>query len=227
MYTAEGRDRETGAASRDRGSGSFSALIDSAAAPSGGREPSAFAARPAREARRRGLHGAGEPGVIPDGAEWTPGTCDGLFGGGNVTFVPDMWHAPGYASDAVKAIHPEGPERDRRFAEVRADTGAGRAGRVVRELEPLSGRTGDVETCCRHFRNNPGRMRYDRYRDRGIQVGSGVVEAGCRQFGLRLKRSGTRWSERGANAMLALKGCVMNRRLADLPGWRANQAAAA
>ncbi len=84
-----------------------------------------------------------------------------------------------------------------------------------------------MEACCRYFRNSPERMRYDRCRDRGIQVGSGVVEAGCRQFGLRMKRSGTRWSERGANAMLALECCVMNRRLADLPGWRANQAAAA
>ncbi len=35
------------------------------------------------------------------------------------------------------------------------------------------------------------------------------VEACCRQFGLRMKRSGTRRAERGANAMLALKGCVM------------------
>ncbi len=227
VYTANGRDRETGAASRDRGSGPVGCLTGSAAAPSGGREPSASAARPAREARRRGLHEAGEPVVISDGAEWTPGTCDELFGGGNVTFVPDMWHALEHPSDAGRAIHPEGPERDRRFAEVRADTGAGRAGKVVRELEPFSGRTGDVEACCRHFRNSPGRMRYDRCRDRGIQVGSGVVEAGCRQFGLRLKRSGTRWSERGANAMLALKCCVMNRRLADFLDWRANQAVAA
>ncbi len=227
MYAAEGRDRETGAASGDRGSGPVGCLAGSAAAPSGGREPSASAARPAREARRRGLHEAGEPGVISDGAEWTPGTREELFGGGNVTFVLDMWHALEHPSGAGRAVHPEGPERDRRFAEVRADTGAGRAGRVVREPEPLSGRTGDVEACRRHFRNSPGRMRCNECRDRGIQVGSGVVEAGCRQFGLRLKRSGTRWSERGANAMLALKCCVMNHRLADFLDWRANQAVAA
>jgi len=70
-------------------------------------------------------------------------------------------------------------------------------------------------------------MRYDRYRDQGIQVGSGVVEGGCRQFGLRPRRSGTRWSRRGANAMLAPRGCAMNLRLPDLLEWRANQAMAA
>ncbi len=196
MYAANGRDRETGAASGDRGSGPVGCLTGSAAAPSGGREPSASAARPAREARRRGLHGAGELVAVSDGAEWTPGTRDGLFGGGNVTFVLDMWHAPGHPSGAGRAVHPEGPERDRRFAEVRADTGPGRAARVVREPGPFSGRTGDVEACCR-------------------------------VFGLRMKRSGTRWSERGANAMLALECRVMNHRLADLLDWRANQAVAA
>jgi len=53
------------------------------------------------------------------------------------------------------------------------------------------------------------------------------VEGGCRQFGLRPRRSGTRRAERGANAMLALKGCAMNLRLPDFLEWRANQALAA
>ena len=60
-----------------------------------------------------------------------------------------------------------------------------------------------------------------------MRVGSGVVAGGCRQFGQRLKRSGTRWSERGANAMLALKSCAMNLRVSDFLDWRANQAVAA
>ena len=50
------------------------------------------------------------------------------------------------------------------------------------------------------------------------------LEGGCRQFGLRIKRSGTRWPERGTNAMLALKSCVMNLRVLDLLEWCANQA---
>ncbi len=226
VYTAEGRDREAGAATEDRGSEPVGCLAGCAAAPSGGREPSASAARPARGARRRGPGRAGEPGAVSDGAEWTPGTCGELFGGRRVTYALDFLHAPGHPSDAGRAIHPEGPERDRRFAEVRADTGAGRAGRVVRGLEPHRDRTGEVEACCRHFRNSIGRMRYDSCRERGIQTGSGVVEAGCRQSGLRLKRSGTRRSKKGANAMPSLKSCVMSHRLADFLDWRANQPAA-
>ena len=227
VYTAEGRDPETGAALKDRGSESVSCLVDSAAAASGSREPSAFAARLDREARRRGLHDAGELVVISDGAEWIRGTCGEIFGGRKVTFVLDLFHCLEQSAAAVGAIVPAGAERDRRFAEVRADIEAGRAGKVVRELEPFSARYGEVAACCRCFRKNIGRMRHDECRARGIQVGSGVVEAGCRTFGLRLKRPGTRWSGRGANAMLALKGCVMNLRLPDLLDWKANQAVAA
>ena len=98
---------------------------------------------------------------------------------------------------------------------------------MIRELEPFSGRYKEVEACCRYYRNNIERMRYDQYRDRGMQVGSGVVESGCKRYGLRLKRPGTRWSETGANAMLALKSCVMNFRLPDFLDWQARQAVVA
>ena len=64
-------------------------------------------------------------------------------------------------------------------------------------------------------------------RDRGVQVGSGVVESGCKRFGLRMKRSGMRWSRKGANAVLAIKSCVMNDRMPDLLAWKAGQATAA
>ncbi len=95
------------------------------------------------------------------------------------------------------------------------------------ELAPFRDRHEEVEACCRYFERNLGRVRYDGFRERGVQVGSGVVEGGCRQFGLRMKRSGTRWSKRGANAMLALKGCAMNLRLPDFLEWRTNHAIAA
>ncbi len=60
-----------------------------------------------------------------------------------------------------------------------------------------------------------------------MQVGSGVVESGCKRYGLRLKRPGTRWSETGANVMLALKSCVMNFRIPDFLDWHARQAVVA
>ncbi len=111
MHTAEGRDPETGAALKDRGSETSGGLIDSAAARSVSKEPSGFATRLDREALRRGLHDARELVVISDGAEWIRNTCDELFGGRKVTCVLDIFHALEHASDAVKAILPGGPGR--------------------------------------------------------------------------------------------------------------------
>ena len=53
-------------------------------------------------------------------------------------------------------------------------------------------------------RRNIERMRYDEYREQSMQIGSGIVESGCRMFALRPKRSGTRCSGRGVKAVLAL-----------------------
>ena len=52
--------------------------------------------------------------------------------------------------------------------------------------------------------------------DIGRLVGSGVIEAGCRTvIGKRLKQSGMRWSVRGANAIIALRCCILSGRFED------------
>ena len=48
-------------------------------------------------------------------------------------------------------------------------------------------------------------MRCPIFRKQHLFIGSGVIEAGCKTIiGSRLKQSGTLWSLRGANAILAL-----------------------
>ena len=53
--------------------------------------------------------------------------------------------------------------------------------------------------------NNAPRMRYRWFRSRGLFVGSGVVESGCKAvIGQRLKMSGMRWTITGADAITTL-----------------------
>ena len=67
-----------------------------------------------------------------------------------------------------------------------------------------------------YFENNAPQMRYAEYREKNFFVGSGVVEAGCRTvIGERLKLSGMRWSVRGANAIIALRCCILSGRFED------------
>ena len=49
-------------------------------------------------------------------------------------------------------------------------------------------------------------MRYAYFRDHGMFVGSGTVEAGCKAIiGQRLKLSGMRWNIPGATGILTLR----------------------
>ena len=62
-------------------------------------------------------------------------------------------------------------------------------------------------------------------RARGLYISSGVVEAGCKRLGARLKRAGMRWTVAGANPILALRGCILSGRFEDFWERRAANAA--
>jgi hypothetical protein len=60
-----------------------------------------------------------------------------------------------------------------------------------------------------YLRSHAHRMEYKRLREQGYHIGSGVVEAGCKNVvQARLKGTGMRWSEAGAEAMLYLRASV-------------------
>ncbi len=68
-------------------------------------------------------------------------------------------------------------------------------------------------------------MRYPQFRARGLCVPSGVVEAGCKQIGDRLKRAGMRWTGASANAIIALRCCILSGRFEGF--WERRAATAA
>src|SRR5205823_9564286 len=57
-----------------------------------------------------------------------------------------------------------------------------------------------------YFTNQVHRMDYPSYRAKGWLIGSGPVEAACKQVvGQRMKGSGMRWGEAGADAVCHLR----------------------
>ena len=56
-----------------------------------------------------------------------------------------------------------------------------------------------------YVRNQAHRMDYPAYLARGWQIGSGPVEAACKLVGQRLKGTGMRWGESGADAVCHLR----------------------
>jgi hypothetical protein len=54
-------------------------------------------------------------------------------------------------------------------------------------------------------------MRYDVYRAKGYDIGSGAVEGACKNLvGKRLKQSGMRWTRCGSSSTLALRITWLN-----------------
>jgi len=219
VHSAETRHPETGEPENVPGSETWSGSIDSAAAIGGVSRKSDFAARLEREAIRTGLREADELVVILDGASWILNVCEELFAGQKVTCILDFWHATEYSGKA---------KREKRLKELKSGLKAGGVASIIGELEPHRDRDEAVAKCIDYFKGNRERLRYDSYRKRGMQIGSGVVESSCRHIvGLRLKRPGSRWTLKGSNAMLAIKCALANMRWVDFMDWKVGLSQAA
>ena len=217
VWTAEGRDK-AGRPVRDLGSVSYNAAVESAASRDTDSQPAAFAQRAYREAIRRGFDTAAQRVVIGDGAAWIWNIAAEQFPG--AIEIVDIYHAKQHLCDVAKAIYGPGTDLADRWAKDRRDElDAGRLCAVVAALRihvettPEAPCSGTATGCDPQFRA------------RGLCVSSGVVEAGCKQIGARLKRAGMRWTVAGANAIIALRCCILSGRFEDFWERRAANAA--
>ena len=68
-----------------------------------------------------------------------------------------------------------------------------------------------LDDSIRYISTNEKQMRYDVFRSKGYDIGSGAVEAACKHVvGKRLKQSGRRWSRAGSSTTLALRIVWLN-----------------
>jgi hypothetical protein len=211
VWSAEGRDEE-GIPVRDRGSVSRSAAIESAAALDTDETPSEFAQRVDREARRRGLDAALRRVVIGDGARWIWNVAGELFPG--AIEVVDLFHAKEHLSAVVTAVYGTGSDLGRAWAKERHDElDEGRLDDLLAALSIHAATNEEARQCLGYVTTNRERMRYPKLRAQGLCVSSGVVEAGCKVVvGARLKRAGMRWTLAGADAIIALRCCLLSGR---------------
>lgn len=214
VWTAEGRDKE-GIPVRDPGSISYSAAIETAATRDTDWELSPFAQRVGREARRRGFDQAARRAVLGDGALWIWNLSDELFPG--ATQIVDLYHAKEHLSEVAKAIYGAGSDLADPWARQRHDDlDDGKLRSVVAALRSHAEGNEEARKCMVYVIRNRRRMRYPRFRAQELCVSSGVVEAGCKlTVGTRLKRTGMHWTIAGANAITALRCCLLSGRFED------------
>ena len=158
---------------------------------------------------RRGVERAQEVIVLGDGAVWIWKRAQEHFPG--CTEIVDFYHASEHLG-AVARVRwgPESPVGGQWLEARQSDLLEGRFEQVLTALEAWQPSEPEAEKLQHqtrgYFRNNRERMRYDEYRARGLHIGSGVAESSCRTIPqARLKLSGMRWKEPGAEAILQLR----------------------
>jgi hypothetical protein len=209
VFTQLGLDKE-GRPQRDPDSTTYVGAIESS---------TLFGWRMYAEALRRGLEQAQTVIVLTDGQRYNRTITQTHFPG--AVHIVDLFHAYEHLTLIAQILG--GPEAESPKA-WRDLLEAGDIKRLISKAgknlpsSPKAKKALSKE--LRYFENNASCMRYAEYRERDFFVGSGVVEAGCRTvIGERLKQSGMRWSVRGANAIIALRCCIMSGRFEDF--WAA------
>jgi len=190
--------------------------------------PDAFGRRLYQEAARRGVEQAAETVAIGDGAPWIWNLVEEHFP--DAVQILDFYHAVERLYEVGRALYGDGSTQAQQWAEANKERlWRGEVRAMMQSLRGLRPSTEQGQEAVRlaigYFATNLERMRYPQYRANGYHIGSGVVEAGCKNVvGARCKRSGMRWTKQGAQAILALRCLLLNGRWNEY--WRPLKTAA-
>jgi hypothetical protein len=184
---------------RDRASSSYIASFETAGV---------FAGLVRAEGIRRSAEQVRQLTFIGDGAAWIRNLVTDKFP--EATQIVDLYHAREHMHALARSLEfMLGDRKDEWLAARMDDLDYGDIAGIeaaVREF-PLEGiKKEETERELGYFLNNAPRMRYHWFRQCGLFVGSGVVEAGCKSIvGQRLKQSGMHWTTSGADSIIALR----------------------
>jgi hypothetical protein len=187
-----------------------------------------FGRRIYAEAWGRGWSRALQKVVIGDGAEWIWNLVALHFS--DAIQIVDLYHARQHLWEVARKLYPNDVGEQKAWMKIHQKRllDRGKIEKLVAALRSIESDnlqvTEKIRTEADYFERNAERMRYPKFRDQHLFVGSGVIEAGCKTVvAFRLKRSGMFWTVRGANAILALRCCHLNGQFEDY--WEERKAA--
>ena len=206
---------------RDETSTTFTGAIESAPE---------FARRIYHEAFRRGWSRARIKVILGDGAIWIWNIAEEHFPG--AILIVDLYHAREHLHKLARLLFPNDEGTRKAWAKPQLDLlDDGQIESLVAALRARQMDSPELAATLRteadYFERNADKMRYPKFRSQGLFVGSGVIEAACKTvIGSRLKKSGMFWTVEGANAIIALRCCLLSGRFEDYWEARASKQAA-
>jgi len=205
------KEDEEGKPVRDLESTSYVATLEPAAE---------FGALLRAEAIKRGLALAKLVVFLGDGAAWVWELARVNFH--MAVFILDFFHASEHLKALAEALFGEKTDLSKtqweQWAKVLKEQPDGLE-IVLRQARQALPRRGKRRVAALkqidYFESNTDKMRYAEYQARGLFIGSGVIEAGCKTvIGLRLKQSGMFWGVPGAENILDIRCLLENRQFA-------------
>ena len=174
------------------------------------------------EAERRGLASAAVTLAIGDGGNW----IDPLVERERLYDhrIVDYYHAVEHLYEAARAAAVGDSLGAERLAEqLKEHLWNGRVDEVIAILRRHGDRAGPPQSGdgpdhrrrvlannVGYFRRHKHHMNYPEYRRKGWPIGSGVTEAGVKQFNKRVKGTEQFWTEEGVEVILTLRGLLLS-----------------
>ena len=91
--------------------------------------------------------------------------------------------------------------------------GASKLIRAARYRRSITKENPEIESEIKYLQTNRTRMNYFELRQNNLPIGSGVVEAACKNLiGARMKKSGMRWTIDGGQTVLTLRSLILSNR---------------
>jgi hypothetical protein len=163
-------------------------------------------------ARRLGYQNAKQRAFIADGAAWLWKLQEAYFP--RATAILDWYHLAEHVHKAANALYGQGSQQAQEWARrIKDELWEGRVGVALSLARQELAKTRSpnkraaLQELLTYLENNQHHMDYPRYRELGLPVGSGQVEAQCKTLvGARCKQAGMRnWTYQGAEAVLRLR----------------------
>lgn len=153
---------------------------------------------------------------LNDGAVWIENWIKDRYP--NAISILDFFHGGEYICDGIKAITADGGKHKELMSACKAMLYDGKVLEVITLLEDKAKEAGkNIDGILQYLRHNAYRMEYDKYRNMGLMIGSGAIEAAHRTVvQSRMKLSGQRWTKSGVHAMLKLRSRYESNRWDDV-----------
>jgi len=132
--------------------------------------------------------------------------------------VVDFFHVCEHLSKLSKLFFKDSSDAKAWYKKYRTilkkdPNGASKVIRAVRYRRSKTKENPEIEVELKYLQRNRRRMNYFELKQNKLPIGSGVVEAACKNLiGARMKKSGMRWSITGGQTVLTLRSLVLSNR---------------